>query len=206
MDGKVDPCGRAGDDEGHRRPQRPFLGSLPMKKTIYILAFVHLTVVAVTICHGVDGWLHRGWWMKPLAFYSSLNYAIWRYGFFSPDVGRSTEVEITVYGDRWEIHRYSTLKGFRFFTSSLESANRFYGFKVSTASEEAFNDLSARSVATRMLNVHPDASRIDYAMRSIRYPAMDEYLKGAPIRQVEFYNTTFVLGGTADRGGLPVAK
>jgi hypothetical protein len=164
-----------------------------VKKTIYALAFVHLMLIALTIFHGVDGWLHKGWWEKPLAFYSSLNYAVWRYGFFAPDVGSSSEVEITVHGDSGQVTRYSTLDGFRFFTSSLESANRFYGFKRSTASEEAFQDLSARSVAARMLNIHQDAWRIDYTMRSIGYPPMDEYVKGAPIRKVEFYNTTFVL-------------
>lgn len=164
-----------------------------VKKAVYALAFAHLVVVALTIFHGIDRVLYKGWWHKPLAFYSSLNYAVWRYGFFAPDVGRSTEVEITVHSDGGEITRYSTLDGFRFFTSNLESANRFYGFKVSTASDEVFQDLSARSVAARMLNIHQDAWRIDYAMRGIRYPTMGDYVKGEPVRKVEFYNTTFVL-------------
>jgi len=174
------------------------MNSITLKKIIYALAFAHLMVIAITIFHGIDGWLHKGWWGKPLEFYSSLNYAVWRYGFFAPDVGRSTEVEITVHSDGGQIKRYSTLDGFRFFTSSLESTNRFYGFKVSTASDDAFQDLSARSVAARMLNLHQDAWRIDYAMRGIRYPTMDEYVKGAPIQKVEFYNTTFVLRPAQD--------
>ncbi len=172
---------------------KPSLNPTVAKKAIYALAFAHLLVVGLTIFHGIDRWLYKGWLHKPLAFYSSLNYAVWRYGFFAPDVGRSTEVEITVHSDSGEVTRYSTLDGFRFFTSSLESANRFYGFKVSTASDETFHDLSARSVAAHMLNIHQDAWRIDYAMRGIRYPTMGEYVKGEPVRKVEFYNTTFVL-------------
>jgi hypothetical protein len=164
-----------------------------VKTFVSALAFVHVTMIGVTILHGTDGWLHHGWWEKPLAFYSSLNYAIWRYGFFSPDVGRSTQVEITVHTDGGGVTRYDTLEGFRFFTASLESANRFYGFKVRTASDEAFHDLSARSAAARLMNIHRDAWRIDYVMRSIRYPSMADYAKGAPIRKVEFYNTSFVL-------------
>jgi len=53
-------------------------------------------------------------------------------------------------------------------------------------------------VAARMLNIHQDAWRIDYAMRSIRYPVMDEYVKGAPVQKVEFYNTTFILRPAQD--------
>ena len=179
-----------------RRRPHPRISLLEMpvvKRAIYALTFIHLVLIALTIFHGIDGWLHRGWLEKPLAFYNSLNYAVWRYGFFAPDVGRSTEVEITVHSDGGQVTQYNTLDGFRFFTSNLESANRFYGFKVSMANDEAFQDLSARSVATRMLNIHQDAWRIDYAMRGIRYPTMDEYVKGAPVRKVEFYNTTFVL-------------
>jgi hypothetical protein len=180
------------------------INSTTLKKIIYALAFAHLTVIAITIFHGFDGFLRKEWWARPLVFYSSLNYAVWRYGFFAPDVGRSTEVEITVHSGGGQIKRYNTLDGFRFFTSNLESANRFYGFKVSTANDEAFQNLSARSVAARMLNIHQDAWRIDYAMRSIRYPAMGEYVKGAPVQKVEFYNTSFVLrsaqGSPTDQG------
>jgi hypothetical protein len=164
-----------------------------LKKAVYLLAFAHLTVIALTIVHGVDGWLHKSWWHRPFAIYSSLNYAVWRYGFFSPDVGSSTEVEIVIHTDGGGTKRYSTLDGFRFFTSNLESANRFYGFKIRTAGEAAFQDLSARSVAARMLNIHQDSWRMDYAVRKIRYPSMDEFRHGAPVRKVEFYNTTFVL-------------
>jgi hypothetical protein len=163
------------------------------KKTVYTLTFIHLIMIAVSIFHGIDGLVHKGWWEKPLAFYNSLNYAVWRYGFFAPDVGSSSEVEITVYSDGGKVTRYSTLDGFRFFLSNLESANRFYAFKVSMINDATFQDLSARSVAARMLNIHQDAWRIDYAMRSIRYPKMDEYVKGAPVQKLEVYNTTFVL-------------
>jgi len=177
-----------------RRHFRAFTLADSLKKTMYVLASVHLTVIAMTILHGVDEWVvHKGWWQKSLVVYSSLNYAVWRFGFFSPDVGSSSEVEITLHTDSGETKRYSTLQGFRFFTSNLESANRFYGFKTRTAGDDAFQDLSARSVAARMLNIHEDAWRMDYAVRKIRYPAMDEYLRGAPIRTVEFYTTTFVL-------------
>jgi hypothetical protein len=45
------------------------------------------------------------------------------------------------------------------------------------------------------MNVQSDAWKIDYTMRSIRYPSMAGYVKGEPIRKVEFYNTTFQLRG-----------
>ena len=173
------------------------------KKAACLLALTHLTLVAVTICHGTDRWLHRGWWEKPLMLYSSLSYAMWRFGFFSPNVGKSTEVEIKVYGADGPARRYSTLEGFRFFVSNIESANRFYVFKRETARADSLQDLCARSVATRMLNEQADASRVDFAMRSILYPPMREYASGAPVRTVEYYSTTFLLHGHPERPEPP---
>lgn len=163
------------------------------KKTVYAVAFGHLCIAAVTIFHGVDRWIAGGWWEKPLAYYSSLNFAVWRYGFFSPDVGKSTEVEIKVYRDSGRNTRYSTLDGFRFFTSNIEAVNRFYGFKRHTAIDNDLRDLAARSVATRMFNICPDARRIDYTVRSVGYPPMKDYLRGVPVRKALFYTTTFEL-------------
>lgn len=160
---------------------------------MYILAFIHLTTITVVIFHGIDRYVHGGWWEKPLGFLCSINYSIWQYGFFSPDVGKSAELEIKVYTDKGEVKDYSTLKGFEFYTSNSESLNRFYGYKHHTAGDSTFLDLCARSVAARMLNIHQDAWQIDYTMRSIRYPSMKEYQIGKPPQIVEFYTTTFIL-------------
>lgn len=171
-----------------------------MKKAVCVLVLFHFTLVVATIVHNTEKWLHRGPWEKPLMLYSGVSYAAWRFGFFAPDVGKSTEVEIKVYDDTGEVHRYDTLEGFRFF-GSLETSNRFYAFKIHCVREKPLQDLCARSVATRMLNLHPDASRVDYATRSIRYPSMDEYRRGAPVRKVEYYSTTFVLRRPGTNGG-----
>ncbi|MDX1942355.1 MAG: hypothetical protein SFU99_17455 [Saprospiraceae bacterium] len=164
-----------------------------MKKIIYSLAFLHLLTITVVIFHGLDSIVHKGWWEKPLAFICSINYSIWQYGFFSPDVGKSSELKINVHQDGDIVNEYTTLKGFKFYTSNQESLNRFYGFKHHTASDSVFQDLCARSVAARMLNIHEDAWRIDYTMRSIHYPKIKDYQPNAPVDTVEFYTTTFVL-------------
>lgn len=166
---------------------------LAMKKVISILVLCHLMLVVLSITHRSDRWLYKGFWTKPLLLYSGLSYAIWRFGFFAPDVGRSTEVEMNVYNDAGEVQRYDTLDGFRFFVSTLESSNRFYTFKTRCVRENLLKDLCARSASTRMLNLHTNATRVQYAARSIRYPTMDEYSRGAPVRKVEYYSTTFIL-------------
>jgi hypothetical protein len=164
-----------------------------VKRFVYSLAFVHLSLIAVVIFHGLDELMLRGWWEQPLAVIRDVNYSLWKYGFFAPDVGASTEVEIRLTDDGGQVRRYSTLEGFRFFLSNLESANRFYGFKRETAIDENYQDLSARSVATRMLNLHPNAWRVEYTLRSIRYPTMRDYRNGARAKVGEIYDTTFVL-------------
>lgn len=164
-----------------------------MKKLVYTLAFIHLTLIGVVIFHGIDSWVHGGFLEKPLSFLSSLNYSVWQYGFFSPDVGKSTEVEIHVLEDGGNVVSYSTLNDFEFFTANSESANRFYGFKVHTAADSVFQDLCARSAAVRLMNIHQQSWRINYIMRSIRYPAMKDYVKGDTVSVVEFYNTEFEL-------------
>lgn len=164
-----------------------------MKRLVYILAFVHLTVIAVVIFHGLDTVVHKGWWEKPLAFICSINYSIWQYGFFSPDVGKSSEVKIKVFEDGGISKEYSTLDGFTFYTRHHESLNRFYGFKHHTATDSVFQDLCARSVATRLLNIHQNAWRIDYSMRSIHYPKIKDYKSNAPVDTVAFYSTSFIL-------------
>lgn len=174
-----------------------------MKRLICILAFCHLMLVGLTIAHNTDKWLHRGPWAKPLMFYGGVSYAIWRFGFFAPDVGKSTEAEIKIYDDAGKSRYYSTLDGFRFFVSTLDASNRFYAFKMLCGSDPAMQDLCARSVATRMMNLHPGGSRVDYTLRTIRYPAMDEYRKGAPISKVELYSTTFALRGRTGKAKTP---
>lgn len=157
------------------------------------LAALHLTLIGVVIFHGIDNWVHGGVLERPLAFICSMNYSVWQYGFFSPDVGKSTEVEISLLEDDGDVVNYSTLDDFRFFTANQEAANRFYGFKVHTSSDSVFQDLCARSASARLLNIHDRAWRISYVMRSIRYPTMEGYLLGEPPQVTEFYRTEFEL-------------
>lgn len=162
-----------------------------MKKLMYILALVHLLLITVVIFHGLDDLIRNTILEKPLAFLCSLNYSVWQYGFFSPDVGKSTEVEIKLYEDNGTVKEFSTLEGFRFFVSNAEAANRFYGFKVNTASDTTFLDLCSRSAAVRLLNLYPSAWRVDYTMRSIRYPTMAGYLNQDTIQQITLYQTAY---------------
>jgi hypothetical protein len=169
------------------RPPSPAVA----KGAVYSLAFVHLTLIAAVIFHGFDRLaLHRRL-EAPLTLLNDLNYSVWRFGFFAPDVGPSTEVEIRVLDDDGTVHRYSTVEGFRFFSSNLESAGRFYGFKKESSFIADLQDLAARSAATRLFNLHPRAWRVEYAMRAIRYPTMKDFRAGAAPEAREFYATTF---------------
>ena len=169
------------------------LHSIIMKKVIYGLAFVHLVLIGLSVFHLIDGLLKNKYLAEPLAFVSTLNYSVWRYGFFSPDVGKSVEVEMLIYEDSTNVRKYLTTEGFDFFLANQEAANRFYGFKAHTRADSTFLDLCSRSAATRMLNLHPDAWRIDYTVRSIRYPTMEGYRQNDSIRVIENYTTAFEL-------------
>jgi len=164
-----------------------------MKKLISVLVFIHLTLITVVIFHGMDRWVHGSFLEKPLAFLCSLNYSVWQYGFFSPDVGKSTEVAIKIYEEDGDSIRYSTLDGYRFFVATEETNNRFYGFKVHTAADTTFLDLCSRSAAVRLLNLHPESYRVNYVMRSIRYPTMEGFRNNEPVRVVNLYETEFAL-------------
>ncbi len=84
-----------------------------MKKLVYFLVFFHLGLISLSIFHALDKLYGKGVWMeKSLAFICSLNYSVWRYGFFSPDVGNSTEVEIKTVDGAGVQKKYSTLDGF----------------------------------------------------------------------------------------------
>jgi len=164
-----------------------------MKPLVYLLAGIHLLLVTLAIFHVFDEAVSSRTFEKPLAFWCGINYSVWQYGFFSPDVGKSTEIEIKVYSANTKPAVFSTLNGFAFYTSNIESANRFYDFKVQTGSDTVFQDLFARSIATRIMNVDTTAWRVDYVMRSIRYPTMVNFSKGVKPRIVEFYSTEFDL-------------
>jgi len=163
------------------------------KKVIYALAFVHLGLIAVTIFHGLDNQVRWGFWAKPLSLLCSVNFSVWQYGFFSPDVGKSTEVQIDLLDVDGHHKQLSTHNGFCFFLSNQESSNRLYSFKTHSANDTALLDLCARSVCTRLMNMYPDVYRIGYSMRSVRYPTMKSYRNGEPVSEVEFYTTEFQL-------------
>ena len=167
-----------------------------LQRIVYLLAFVHLALVALVIFHGADRWITRGWWERPLGFWGGVNFSMWRFGFFSPDVGKSSEIEFKITFRDGRVEKLSTRSGFDFFTANHESLVRFYGFRIHTAEDPALQDLCARSVVVRLLNelgISPDVLSVDYALRSIRYPTMQGFRAGEPVETKEFYTTNFVM-------------
>lgn len=169
---------------------------LLQRRTVYALAFFHLSIVGAVIFHGVDPWVNRGWWQRPLAFWGGINYSLWRFGFFSPDVGKSSEIEFKVVQRDGHVRKFTTLAGFDFLTRNRESLIRFYGFRVQASEDPALQDLCARSVVVRLLNelsLAQDTASVDYTLRTIRYPTMRGFREGESIRTAEFYSTRFVM-------------
>ena len=167
-----------------------------LKKIVYILAFVHLTLAGAVIFHAADPWLNRGWWQRPLTFWGGINYSLWRFGFFSPDVGKSSEIEFKITHKDGRVDKVSTLSDFDFFTANRESLIRFYGFRVHSTEYRGLQDLCARSVVVYLLNelgTSHDVSSVDYTLRSIRYPTMAGFRAGEPVVTTETYRTTFVI-------------
>ena len=163
------------------------------RKIVYFLTFAHLSLVTLVIFHGLDHDKLFGLLEKPLACITAINYSAWRFAFFTPDVGKSTEVEIKMRNVNGDSIRYSTLEGFKFLTANRESANRFYGYKVHSARDSTFSDLSARSVCTFMLNEHPEMDQISFTMRGIMYPEMKEFRQDSLAKKGEFYTIEFGL-------------
>lgn len=166
---------------------------LMFRKIAYLLVASHFTLITLVILRILDfDKLYRVA-EKPLSFVTAINYSAWRFAFFTPDVGKSTEVEIVMENGQGKKIRYSTLHGFAFFTHNRESANRFYGYKVHTARDSMFIDLSSRSACTYLLNEHLGMTKIHFSMRGIQYPDMVDFQKGAKIAQSTFYDTSFGL-------------
>lgn len=167
-----------------------------LQKIVCFLAFVHLALVAGVIFHAADPWITRGWWERPLGFWGGVNFSLWRFGFFSPDVGKSSEIEFKIHLRDGRVEKLSTLSGFDFFTANHESLIRFYGFRIHTAEDPALQDLCARSVVVRLLNevgISGEVVSVDYALRAIRYPTMQGFREGEPVETTEFYRTSFVM-------------
>jgi hypothetical protein len=167
-----------------------------LRRIVYLLAFVHLALVAAVIFHAADAWITRGWWERPLGFWGGVNFSMWRFGFFSPDVGKSSEIEFRINYRDGRVEKLSTLSGFDFLTANHESLIRFYGFRIHTAEDPALQDLCARSVVVRLLNelgISEDVVSVDYALRGIRYPTMQGFREGQPVETTEFYRTNFVM-------------
>jgi len=166
-----------------------------MKKIIYIASFIHLIIVSLAIFHVIDG-VGKG--RRPLieksaSFYCSINYSLWHFGFISHDDVRSNELELIIYNINGSVTKYSTLDGFKFFVSNNDLKNRFYGFKITNAADVLIQDLCARSVATRMMNLHAGTTRVSYTIRSIIYPTMEGYSKNEPMKTQTVYTTDFIL-------------
>jgi hypothetical protein len=155
-----------------------------------------LALVAAVVFHAGDRWITRGWWERPLGFWGGVNFSMWRFGFFSPDVGKSSEIEFTITLRDGRVEKLSTLSGFDFFTANHESLIRFYGFRIHTAEDPALQDLCARSVVVRLLNeleMSRDVVSVHYALRSIHYPTMKGFRAGEPVETKEFYTSNFVM-------------
>jgi hypothetical protein len=172
-------------------------GDRPLfQRIVYLLAFVHLTLVAAVIFHAADPWITRGWLERPLGFWGGVNFSLWRFGFFSPDVGKSSEIEFKIHLRDGRAEKLSTLSGFDFFTANQESLIRFYGFRIHGLEDPALQDLSARSVVVRLLNelgLSRDVVSVDYTLRSVRYPTMQGFRAGEPVETRELYATNFVM-------------
>jgi hypothetical protein len=165
------------------------------KKIFFTLAFMHLTVILLTIFHVLDEKIyHKNEPLeKALTMMCSINYSVWRYGFFSPDVGKSNEIEIKTVDYNGKEKTYSTLNGFSFYCQNSDLAKRFYGYKVYNAGDTSIQDICARSIATRMFNINPDIWKVSYTLRSIRYPTMNGFIKKEPVKVSELYSTDFIL-------------
>jgi hypothetical protein len=166
---------------------------LMFRKIIYLLTTLHLLVVTLVIFRVLDNKKIYQAVERPFAILTALNYSAWRFAFFTPDVGKSTEVDILLENAAGKKIHYSTLQGFEFFTHNWEAANRFYGYKVHSARDSVFIDLSARSACTYLLNEHPEMNKITYTMRGIKYPDMREYRQDKKVEMGTFYQVQFGL-------------
>lgn len=171
----------------------PIMPKTMFRKIIYILAALHLLLVAAVILRLLDNDKVYHSMEKPFAILTAINYSAWRFAFFTPDVGKSTEVDILLENDLGKKIHYSTLEGFDFFTHNQESANRFYGYKVHAARDSSFIDLCARSACTYLLNEHPGMTKITYTMKGIKYPDLMDFRKGAKVEKGTFYQVQFGL-------------
>ena len=174
-----------------------FIRNIMKKKIVFTLAFGHLTVILLTIFHVLNEKVyHKNEPLeKALVLMCSINYSVWRYGFFSPDVGKSNEIEIKTVDYNGQQKTYSTLKGFSFYCKNQDLAKRFYGYKVYNAGDTSIQDICARSFSTRMFNLRPDIWKVSYTLRSIRYPTMKGFCNKEPVKTSELYSTDFVLTG-----------
>lgn len=163
------------------------------RKLIYLLTALHLLIVSSVIFRVLDNKQIYRFTERPFAILTALNYSAWRFAFFTPDVGKSTEVEILLENGAGKKIHYSTLQGFDFFTHNQEAANRFYGYKVHSARDSTFIDLCARSACTYLLNEHPEMTKITYTMRGIKYPDLRDFRRGVVVEKGTFYQVQFGL-------------
>ena len=164
------------------------------RKIVYLLCVFHFSLISLTIFHGLDNTTPNTFMERPLAVLTAINYSAWRFGFFTPNVGNSTQVDIKLGGRNGEERHYSTAEDFAFFTHHHESANRFYGHKVHSTKDSLFQDLAARSICTYVLNEHPEMNQIQFSMKGIRYPEMRAFTRDSAILREDHYSVFFSLG------------
>jgi hypothetical protein len=163
-------------------------------------------VVAAVVFHGIDASINLSSFERPVAYWGGINYCLWRFGFFSPDVGKSSEIEFKIILRNGNVKKFTTSEGFDFFTGNRESLIRFYAFRIEAAEESVLQGLCARSVVVHVLNelgAGEDVSTVEYTVRNIRYPTMEGFRAGKPVETTDSYSTTFVLNGNGDANSKP---
>lgn len=160
------------------------------KNVIRVLAVAHLLFLLLSLVHVVER-LDRTKVSYLTALINDLYFGDWSFGFFSRQVGNSL---VATYDLHFADSSKATLKteqGFKYYASNLETFNRFYGLSVYMTRDTTYQDLCTRSVAVRLLNVNPQAYKVDLRLDGIYNVRMDEKRAGKKPRYTFLYSTDF---------------